>query len=136
MKAEHTEIQRWTKEQYSHKYKVAAEIDKQNRLPDQKRHWYQPDVVLRDSQGEIKYIIEVENDPVRKVLVGASILADCSVAELGQQTKPVLIFVVYSEKGIRQIRNFVTRLEIAKKYCAHLKNIEIYSEANFKKLAL
>ena len=92
-------------------------------------------MILWDKLGEIKYIVEVENDPVRKVIVGASILADYSVAEL-QQTTSRLIFVVYSEKGIKQIHNFIKKLDIAKKYCPHLENIEIYSEADFKKLSL
>ena len=136
MRTEHRDIQHWIKEHYGSKYKVEVEIDKRNYLPDRERHWYQPDVILRDGQGEIKYIIEVESDPVRKVLVGASILANHSIAELGQQTRPQLIFVVYSEQGIRQIPNFIEKLKIAKKYCTHLENIEICSKADFKELQL
>jgi hypothetical protein len=136
MRKEHRNIQLWIKKHYGHKYKVAAEIDKQNYLPDQKLHWYQPDVILSDRQGQIKYIIEVENDPVRKALVGASILADYSIAKLGQQTKPRLIFIVYTKQGIRQIPNFIEKLNIAMRYITHLKKIEIYSTAHFKKLKL
>lgn len=136
MRAEHRNIQKWIKARYGNKYNVEAEIDGQNYLPDRVRHWYQPDVVLRNSKGEIKYIIEVENDPMRKALVGASVLADCSVAELKQQNKPRLIFVVYTKIGIKQIPNFIEKLKIAKKYCPHLKNIEIYLEPDFNKLQL
>jgi len=136
MRAKHRNIQKWIKARYESKHNVEAEIDRQNYLPDRVRHWYQPDVVLRNSKGEIKYIIEVENDPMRKALVGASVLADCSVAALKQQNKPRLIFVVYTKIGIKQIPNFIEKLKIAKKYCPHLKSIEIYSEPDFNRLQL
>ena len=136
MRTEHRDIQKWVKRNYGQKYQVAAEVDKQNYLPDRERHWYQPDVILRDGNDEIRYIIEIENDPVRKALVGASILADYSVHELKQETRPRLIFVVYAEQGIKQILNFVEKLAIAKQYCSHLGNIEIYSEREFKALQL
>jgi hypothetical protein len=129
-------IQQWIKQKYGHKYHVTAEVDKQNYLPDVKRHWYQPDVILRDGSNEIRYIIEIENDPVRKALVGASILADCSVRELKQETRPCLIFVVYTEQGIKHIPNFIEKLAIAKQYCSCLGGIEIYSEKEFKALLL
>jgi hypothetical protein len=88
------------------------------------------------TDGEIRYIIAVESDPVRKALVGASILADHSIDELKQRAKPRLIFVVYDEHGIRQIRDFKERLDIAKRYCSHLDDIEIYSQADFRALQL
>ena len=50
-----------------------------------RRDWYQPDVIMFDNNGEIKYIIEVENDPVRKALVGASILANHSLVNLNRR---------------------------------------------------
>jgi hypothetical protein len=132
MRTEHRDIQQWIKRQHGRTYHVVAEIDQQNYLPDHERHLYQPDVILRDADGEIKYIIEVENDPVRKALVGASILADHSIGELKQQSKPRLIFVVYTAQGIRQIPNFIEKLNIAKPYCSRIDNIEIYSEKDFK----
>ncbi|HEX9917422.1 MAG TPA: hypothetical protein VGB16_06755 [candidate division Zixibacteria bacterium] len=136
MRAEHRNIQKWIKARYGNKYNVEAEIDGQNYLPDRVRHWYQPDVVLRSSKDEIKCIIEVENNPMRKALVGASVLADCSVAALKQQNKPRLIFVVYTKIGIKQIPNFKQKLKITKKYYLHLKSIRIYSELDFKALQL
>jgi hypothetical protein len=136
MRAEHRNIQKWIKARYGNKYDVEAEIDGQNYLPDRVRHWYQPDVVLRNSRGEIKYVIEVENDPMRKALVGASVLADCSVAELKQRNRPRLIFIVYNQIGIKQIPNFKRKLKITKKYYSHLKSIRIYSELDFKALQL
>ncbi len=136
MRTEHRDIQEWIKRKHGHKYHVAAEVDRQNYLPDKERHWYQPDVILRDGSNEIRYIIEIENDPVRKALVGASILADYSLRELQQENRPRLIFVVYTEQGIRQIPNFVEKLKIAKQYCTYLGEIEIYSEKEFKALHL
>lgn len=136
MKQEHRDLQQWVKDRFASKYQVEAEIDGQIRLPDKERHWYQPDVVVRDSAGEIKYIIEVENDPMRKQLVGASILADASVKELNQKSKPKLIFVVYAEQGIKQMQNFKAKLEIAKQYCDYLEDVEIYSKDEFEELTL
>jgi hypothetical protein len=136
MRTEHREIQQWIKRMYGHRYHVAAEIDRQNHLPDREQHWYQPDVILRDGNGEIRYIIEIENDPVRKALVGASILADYSMRALKQEARPRLIFVVYTEQGVKQIPNFKEKLAIAKQYCLHLGDIEIYSEKEFKTLQL
>lgn len=136
MRTEHRDIQQWVKQKYGHKYHVAAEIDRRNYLPDKERHWYQPDVILRNGSDEIKYIIEIENDPVRKALIGASILADYSVRELKQETLPRLIFVVYTEQGIKQIPNFLEKLAIARKYCLFLGGIGIYSEKEFKALQL
>ena len=136
MRTEHREIQAWIEKKYGPLYRVSAEVDKKNYLPYRERHWYQPDVILRDAIGGIRYIIEIESDPVRKALIGAAILADYSIDELKQTIRPRLIFVVYAEKGIKQIPNFIAKLEIAKKYCVHLGNIEIYSEVDFKKLQL
>jgi len=137
MRKEHKNIQKWIKEKYSNKFDVAAEtIDGQNNLPNKKMHIYQPDVLLKSKKsGKIVYIVEVENDPMRKVLVGASILADYSV-KLLQNTKPTLIFVVYLEKGIRQIPNFIEKIKIVKKYCSNLKDIKIFSITDFKRLNL
>lgn len=136
MRKEHKSIQRWIKQKYQHRYQVGAEIDEQNRLPDRKRHWYQPDVILRDSKDNIRFIIEIENDPIRKALIGASILADYSVRFLKQRIKPRLIFVVYAKQGIRQIPNFKKKIQIARSYCAHLSNIEVYSWQKFQMLQL
>jgi hypothetical protein len=132
MRKEHKEIQKWIYDNYKVKYDVLAEIHKQNKLPDKKRHWYQPDVILKNTKGEIKYIIEVENDPVRKAIVGASILADASIKEINQKTRPTLIFIIYLPNGIRQIHNFEDKLKIVLPYCNNLKEINVYSEKDFK----
>lgn len=132
MRNEHKDIQKWIFEKYSSKYDVLTEIHKQNRLPDRKRHWYQPDVIMKNSKGEIEYIIEVENDPVRKAIVGASILADASIKEINQKTKPTLVFIIYLPDGIKQIHNFENKLIIVRPYCNNLKEINVYSEEEFK----
>lgn len=136
MRKEHKTIQHWIKQRYQPRYQVRAEIDEQNWLPERKHHWYQPDVILLDSRGNIRFIIEVENDPLRKALIGASILADYSTGLLKQRVKPRLIFVIYPDQGIKQIPSFKTRIRIAKGYCAHIKNIEVYSWPEFRKVKL
>jgi hypothetical protein len=132
MRHEHKSIQEWIKGAYRYCGDVSAEIDAQNKLPDAVRHWYQPDVIVRGPQGEIAMIVEVENDPMRKVIVGAAILADASIAALAQTRKPRLVFVVYLEKGIKQIPNFRDKAAIAMPYCKNLEAIEIVSETEFK----
>jgi hypothetical protein len=132
MRQEHKSIQEWIKRAYRSCGDVSAEVDAQNKLPDAGRHWYQPDVVIRDRNGEVAVIVEVENDPMRKVIVGAAILADASVAALAQKRKPRLVFVVYLRQGIKQIPNFRDKAKIAISYCTHLESIEVLSETEFK----
>lgn len=136
MRHEHRDIQSWIAQRYESRFKVAVEVTAQNRLPDHKSHWYQPDVILRGLKGQIRYIIEVENDPTRKSIVGACILADASIKALGQSVKPKLIFVVYSSEGIRQIANFVAKVEIVKPYCKCLGSINVHAVEDFKRLEL
>ena len=134
MRHEHKDIQAWIKKKYGQKYNIEVEIDKQNKLPDAKRRWYQPDVVIKNKNGKIKYIIEVEGDPVRKVIVGASILADASLKAL--KKKGNLYFVIYDPKGIKQIHNFQSKAKIAKEYCCNLNKIYVLSFEEFKKISL
>jgi len=136
MRSEHKNIQVWIAQWYHSKYVVSAEIREQNRLPDDKRHWYQPDVILRDNQGDIVFIIEVENDPVRKAIVGASVLADACIGAMRQRRKPIVIFVIYTKQGIRQIHNFNSKIKLVKPYCKHLKDIAVCSVQHFKQMKL
>jgi hypothetical protein len=115
---------------------VAAEIKEQNKLPDAKRHWHQPDVILKNKGAEIEYIVEVENDPVRKTVVGASVLADACLRALKQKKKPQLYFVIYTQEGIKQIPNFREKIKIVKPYCRYLADIKALSVKEFKKLQL
>lgn len=131
----HRDIQAWIKGEYSKSWVVNAEIDGKNYLPNKEKHWYEPDVVIRDHRGQILLIVEVENDPVRKAVVGASVLADASMNAIGQSEKPSLIFVVYAKKGINQITNFEDKLRIVRPYCVHMKQILVLSEAHFKRMS-
>lgn len=130
MRKEHRDIQSWIKKTYSQKYTIEAEIDKQNQLPDSSQRWYQPDVVIKNKNGGIEYIIEVESDPIRKAIVGASILADASLKALNENGK--LYFVIYDPKGIKQIHKFQAKAEIAKRYCYHINEITVVSFEEFK----
>ena len=132
MRPEHREIQEWIKKRYSARFDVCAEVDKTNCLR-VKRYRYQPDVVLKslNDPNDIRYIIEVENDPVRKAIVGACLLADCSIQE--RRGKPAgLIFIIYSENGKRQIKNFKGRVEDIRHRCPHLSSIEVVTYEDFK----
>lgn len=100
-------------------------LDRQDFFPDRGRHWHQSDAILRDAKSEVRYIGEVENHPVRRDLVRASILADYLIGEFKQQTRSRLILVVYTEYGIGPIRNFIEKLHIAKRHCRHLGDLEI-----------
>lgn len=133
MRKEHRQIQVEVKKRYKQKYDVFTEAeDGRNNLPNRESHVYQPDIVVKNkNSGKISYIIEVENDPMRKNLVGASVLADYSIGQLNENQKPILIFIVYTDKGIRQIHNFVEKLKIARKYCKNLKDIRMLSLQEF-----
>jgi len=136
MRSEHRNVQKWIVRRYQARYNVQVEIRAQNRLPDRQRHWYQPDAVIRTRRGKIKYIVEVENDPMRKAIVGASILADASIRALKQGMKPTLFFVVYNPKGIRQIHNFKEKVALVLPYCKHLGGIKVHSFSEFKGIKL
>jgi hypothetical protein len=134
MLTQHRDIPEWIKKKYSGQFKVLAEgKGSTNYLPDKDRHWYQPDVVLKslNDPNEIRYIIEVENDPMRKGIVGACMLADCSV-EAMQLARAGLIFIVYSKSGKQQIKNFKDKVEIIKHRCPHLSTIQVMTDEDFK----
>jgi len=131
MKPEHLEeIPQFIRDKYGAQFKVLA--GKTNYLPDRTRHWYQPDVILKSLSDphDIRYIIEIECDPVRKALAGACILADCSI-EVMQTAKAGLIFIVYSPEGKRRFKDFVKRVEILKPRCPHL-SIQVVRDEDFK----
>jgi len=138
VKKEHKAIQESIKRKYSDKFIINCEaIDGKNYLPNKESCAYQPDVVIKSKiPDDILYIIEVECDPVRKVLVGASVLADYSISQMKLKTKPVVIFIVYTEQGIKQIHNFKERIKIAKQYCKNIKEIMILSDKEFEKYSL
>jgi hypothetical protein len=134
MREGHKNVQNWIKKTYSGKYIIEAEVDEQNKLPDAAHRLYQPDVIIKNKNGEIKYIIEVESDPTRKAIVGASILANESLKALNEIAK--LYFVIYHPDGIRQIHNFRAKAEIAKKYCRNIDEIKVVSFEEFRDIDL
>jgi hypothetical protein len=134
MLREHREIQRWIKRKYGDRFEVLAEIDHQNCLPDRKKgHWYQPDVIMREQNGtkDVRYIIEVENDPMRKVIAGACLLADCCLEKM-QKAKAELVFVVFSKGGERQIENFRNKVEFVRHRLPDLSSIQVVTDKEFK----
>ena len=136
MRNEHKAIQSWISKTYGGKYKIEAEIIKTNYLPNKVTKVYQPDVIVRDKLDRIIAIIEIENKPVRKVIVGAIILADYSMSKINFIIKPRLIFIVYTERGIRQIKSAKKKIDIAQQYCSNLKSIKMYSSDEFKKVRI
>lgn len=134
MLTQHRGIPEWIKKKYGGQFKVLAEgKGSTNYLPDKDRHWYQPDVVLKSltEPNDIRYIIEVECDPVRKALVGACLLADCSLKAM-QDAKAGLIFIVYSKKGKTQINDFKAKVELIRNRLPHLSSIRVVTKEDFK----
>jgi hypothetical protein len=129
----HRDIQEWIEKNYSARFRVLSEgKGRMNFLPDKDRHWYQPDVILRSLShpNDIRYIIEVENDPMRKAIVGACLLADCSLEQM-QDATAGLIFIIYSENGKKQISNFKDKVEVIRDRCPHLSSIQIVTREDF-----
>jgi len=130
----HRDIQEWIEKKYSVRFRALSEgKGRMNFLPDKDRHWYQPDVILRSlsDPNDIRCIIEVENDPMRKAIVGACLLADCSLEQM-QDATAGLIFIIYSENGKKQIKNFKDKVEIIRSRCPHLSSIEVVTDEDFK----
>ncbi len=134
MLREHREIQEWIKRKYGDRFEVLAEIDHQNCLPDRKNgHWYQPDVILKEQNGakDVRYIIEVENDPMRKVIAGACLLADCCLEKM-QKAKAELLFIVFSKNGKQQIKSFRNKVDFVRHRLPHLSSIQVVTDKEFK----
>lgn len=131
------DIQEWIKNRYDNKYHVLAEkIHGRNYLPDKGRNLYRPDILLKDYNGNINYIIEAEIGPTtaagRKSVVGATILADYCIGILNQEIKPYLFFIV----AVKDFNSIKTRVDIAKSYCSNLNQVEVYLWDNFQQLTL
>ena len=134
MLTQHRGIPQWIRKKYSGQFKVFAEgKGNTNYLPDKIRHWYQPDVILKSGSApnDILYIIEVECDPVRKAVVGACLLADCSIEEV-RAAKAGLIFIIYSKNGKKQIDNFRAKIEVIRHRLPHLSSIHVVTDEDFK----
>lgn len=113
-------IQKWIKSKYDSKYHVLAEAveHKRNYILYNDKRLYYPDVLLKDCNGNIIYIIEVEvgskTTTIRKSVVGATILADYCIG----------------------ILNIKKRVDIAKSYCSNLNQVKVYLWDNFQQLTL
>jgi len=116
---------------FSEKYTVSTSSGKQETGSPRnaEKVLYRPDVILRDKKSDrVKYIIEIETDPVRKALVGACILADHCMGIEQPGEKPKLLFIIGNRftdsgiKGIRQLSHFQIRGKVAEKY---MKNIQL-----------
>ena len=122
MKTEHkTTIPNQIYAKLESKYKVTL-TRKENRLPDNATHLYEPDVIVWDKKGlNILKIIEIECDPIRKSIIGAPILADYCLALRQQSTKPEFYFIIYDENGIKQIKDFKARIKVIGHYIKHIQ---------------
>jgi len=76
---------------------------------------YRPDLLVKDSGGQIVRIVEVETSDAGKAVVGAAVLADvCMGIEMEngrQKRKPTLVFIFYLKSA---------NLELGKKRLEHL----------------
>lgn len=139
MSTDHKGLQHWMKESYQGTYDVSAEAtDGRNHLPNRPASCYEPDVIIRDQHGEIRFVVEVEASGtiVRKSVVGAAILADYSIGVLPQNTKPTLYFVVCSDQAKKCIGRIRDRIRIARQYCANLADIVVCTDTEFMHLRL
>jgi hypothetical protein len=78
---------------------------------------YRPDILVRDEDGQIAWIVEVETSDAGKAVAGTAILADICMGmektESKQRENPRLLFVFYNPSA---------NLELAKKRLKPLEN--------------
>jgi len=109
-------------EKYNGKNYRNNQIQKVNNLPIGCGSKYNPDVILEDKNGKIRYIIEIEGggDTVLKGIPGAVLLADYCVAKQQPREKFNMLFIACSENDIKKIQ---VRVDATKSYC-HWKNLD------------
>ena len=81
---------------------------------------YRPDIIVRNSAGEIVWLVEVETSQGGKAAVGAAILADICMKKTDVTAKPKLLFVFYrsgsnlelAEKRFRALRERINNVEL------------------------
>jgi len=87
---------------------------------------YRPDLlVMKEKDGPIHYIVEVETSQPGKAVVGAAVLADaCVDSDPNQQeAKPTLLFIFYRPTAKLQLAaKRLTRLEPLRRF-EHLNDI-------------
>ena len=130
-------------QKFKSKYKIISSYrqGKENGLPVKtKEKIYFPDLILKDKKsGIIKHIIEVETDPVRKSIVGASILADYCIG-LDQPRKKIRLSFIIGNKetksgrsGLKQLPDFQKRKSIIEKYLKNIYKVNIDIEEKITK---
>ncbi len=96
-------------------------ISPQKGKPTRKEAVYRPDIIVRDNEENIRYIVEVEtSDRGGKTVAGAAILADYCIDKHMQSSnnKPQLLFVILegnlelAKKRISAIENWIRHLKI------------------------
>jgi len=81
---------------------------------------YRPDVIVRNRENEIVWLVEVETSEGGKAVAGAAILADICMEKMNVQNKPKVLFVFYrsgsnlelAEKRLKPLRQKATHIEI------------------------
>jgi hypothetical protein len=94
-----------------------------NNLPEQAGRTdalYRPDIIVRNGEGQIVWIVEVETSEGGKAVAGAAILADICMEKMNVKSKPKLLFVFHrpkpklqlAEKRLCELRRRINNLEI------------------------
>jgi hypothetical protein len=81
---------------------------------------YRPDIIVRNSDGEIIWMVEVETSEGGKAIVGAAVLADVCMDKMSVRNKPKLLFVFYrseanlklAEKRLLALKGRITNVEL------------------------
>ncbi len=104
-------------------------------LPEQRREkaLYQPDIVVFDTNMEVKYIIEVQTRNVRKSIAGATILAEICLGIMKQDSRPRLFFVVKDDSEERELKKIRFRIGKIRESLKdlHLQKVEINRKTEF-----
>ena len=56
---------------------------------------YRPDIIVRNREGQIVWLVEVETSEGGKAVAGAAILADICMEKMNIKSRPKLLFVFY-----------------------------------------
>ena len=81
---------------------------------------YRPDIIVRNSDGEIVWLVEVETSEGGKAVAGAAILADITMQKMSVRNKPKLMFVFYrtdsnlklAEKRLLALKERISGVEL------------------------
>jgi len=81
---------------------------------------YRPDIIVRNSDGQIAWLVEVETSEGGKAVVGAAVLADICMRKMNVTNRPKLLFVFYrpesnlrlARKRLQEIKERVSAVEL------------------------